>query len=215
MTAFLKSASWPNGQAAGRLLLFFFISVWVMWAETWGHRRQKTDSNRTVLLSKTTSDGTVLTVVIEDTTVPSSVPLWRLTVLPSAGRHQLSLVGWQRHGVHTLGRSGRWRRRCRESVRVHGRQRRVAEGGLRDAAAGGSVSRSSTKSVARGLPTADMRRSTTLSEPLSCPTSQAANRSGRTPCAPPPRSSSIRGATTLSLSCTSARSQSRGSTAGW
>lgn len=64
-----------------------------------------------------------------------------------AERHQLSLVGRQRHGVHALGRRRRRWRHCGARVRVHGRQRRVAQGGLRDAAAWGPVSRSSTKSV--------------------------------------------------------------------
>lgn len=80
-------------------------------------------------------------------TAPRSVSLWRLTALPFAERHQLSLVGRQRHGVHALGRRrGRWRH-CGARVRVHGRQRRMAQGGLRDAAAWGPVSRPSTKSV--------------------------------------------------------------------
>lgn len=64
-----------------------------------------------------------------------------------AERHQLSLVGRQRHGVHALGRRRRRWRHCGARVRVHGRQRRMAQGGLRDAAAWRPVSRPSTKSV--------------------------------------------------------------------
>lgn len=50
-------------------------------------------------------------------------------------RHQLSVVGWQWHGVHALGRS-RWRWRLWDRrVRVHGREWRLAASWLWNSAA--------------------------------------------------------------------------------
>lgn len=62
-------------------------------------------------------------------------------------RHQLSLVRWQWHRVHTLGLNWWWRRHRDRRLCVHGRQRRLAKSRLRHPVARSPLWWSPSKSV--------------------------------------------------------------------
>lgn len=84
-------------------------------------------------------------VLSVSTSISSWLTHWWLCFLTEW--HQLSVDRWQRHGVHTLGRSRRRWRLCGGRVCVHGRERWLAEGWLWNSATRSPVSRSPTKSV--------------------------------------------------------------------
>lgn len=136
--------------------------------------------------------------------------------------HQLSVVGWQRHGVHTLG-PNRWRRRrCARRMCVHGCERRLAESRLWDPATRSPLSRSPCKSVLLWW-----KNSTQLlfsrfchwhwvtRHTILCSLSQAANRSSHTRWRAPPRGSNLdKAVTTLSPWCRNLHLKRQESTAG-
>lgn len=82
---------------------------------------------------------------VSDTSGTSWLTHWWLCFLTEW--HQLSVVRWQWHCVHTLGSIRRRRRLCDGRVCVHGREWRLAKSWLCDSATRSPVSCSPTKSV--------------------------------------------------------------------